>query len=103
MLKNKIFYTVAVLALCTAALASCTGGNQTTGESESHTSGGIMSDIQEGVSGVESDIKEGVNGIESDIRDGGIGDKEDATHGTDGQRARNEESDKHRESVPFGK
>lgn len=90
MLKNKIFYSIAILALCASALVSCTG-NQTT-ESESHTSDNIV-----------SDIKEGMTDIESDIKDGGIGDREDATHGSDEQRARNEETSHHREAVPFGK
>ena len=97
MLKNKIFYSLAILALCVASLASCTGGNRGNG-SESNTTSGIM-----------SDIKEGISDVESDIRDGGIGDREDATHGMKDDSKR--ENDfrhgddffRHREAVPFGK
>lgn len=91
MLKNKIFYSFAIMAMCAAMLASCTGGSQT-GDGESNTTSGLV-----------SDVKEGISDVESDINDGGLGDREDATHGIGGSREDRDETPKFREAVPFGK
>ena len=87
MLKNRFFSAALIAIACAAALTACTANQPNTDNKPN----GVVSGMEEGVSDMVSDVQDG------------LGDKEDATHGIKPEDKNENQNQKHREAVPFGK